>query len=92
MARLVRFGVRSRKLPKIYCLELLRASEGTLSRWSRMHLQSLASTNLHWGRVEDYGPFCLYVIHKEGLCPSIRGINALMMMMLYYSVSDATKN
>jgi hypothetical protein len=26
----------------IYYLELLRASEGTLSRWSRMHLQSLA--------------------------------------------------
>jgi hypothetical protein len=29
---------------KIYYLELLRASEGTLSRWSRLHLQSLAST------------------------------------------------
>jgi hypothetical protein len=27
---------------KIYYLELLRASEGTLSRWSRLHLQSLA--------------------------------------------------
>jgi hypothetical protein len=26
--------------PKIYYLELLRASEGTLSRWSRLHLQS----------------------------------------------------
>jgi hypothetical protein len=26
---------------KIYCRELLRASEGTLSRWSRLHLQSL---------------------------------------------------
>jgi hypothetical protein len=25
---------------KIYYLELLRASEGTLSRWSRLHLQS----------------------------------------------------
>jgi hypothetical protein len=46
--------VRSRKLStglngqskdgvtKIYYLELLRASEGTLSRWSRLHLQSLA--------------------------------------------------
>jgi hypothetical protein len=30
---------------KIYYLELLRASEGTLSRWSRLHLQSLAPTN-----------------------------------------------
>jgi hypothetical protein len=29
---------------KIYYLELLRASEGTLSRWSRLHLQSLAPT------------------------------------------------
>jgi hypothetical protein len=25
---------------QIYYLELLRASEGTLSRWSRLHLQS----------------------------------------------------
>jgi hypothetical protein len=29
---------------KMYYLELLRASEGTLSRWSRLHLQSLAPT------------------------------------------------
>jgi hypothetical protein len=29
---------------KIYYLELLCASEGTLSRWSRLHLQSLAPT------------------------------------------------
>jgi hypothetical protein len=29
-------------MTKIYYLELLRASEGTLSRWSRLHLQSLA--------------------------------------------------
>ncbi|RVE47979.1 hypothetical protein evm_007387 [Chilo suppressalis] len=28
------------------------ASEGTLSRWSRQHLQSLAPTNPHWARVE----------------------------------------
>jgi hypothetical protein len=45
-------SVRSRKqtnqrlvigwMIKIYYLELLRASEGTLSRWSRLHLQSLA--------------------------------------------------
>jgi hypothetical protein len=45
-------GARSRNLsnvgrssdgwPEIYYLELLRASEGTLSRWSRQHLQSLA--------------------------------------------------
>jgi hypothetical protein len=55
--RLVRFGVRSQKLsnvggsldgrPKFYNLELLRALEGTLNRWSQMHLQSLAPTNPH---------------------------------------------
>ncbi|RVE43762.1 hypothetical protein evm_011611 [Chilo suppressalis] len=38
---------------KIYYLELLHASEGTLSRWSRLHLQSLAPTNPHWARVVD---------------------------------------
>jgi hypothetical protein len=53
--------VQSRKLsnvgqswegwPKICCLELLHASEGTLNRWSRLHLQSLAPTNPHWARV-----------------------------------------
>jgi hypothetical protein len=31
-------------VPKIYYLELLRASEGMISRWSRLHLQSLAPT------------------------------------------------
>jgi hypothetical protein len=29
---------------KIYYLELLHAFEGTLSRWSQLHLQSLAPT------------------------------------------------
>jgi hypothetical protein len=29
---------------KNYYLELLRASEGALSRWSQLHLQSLAPT------------------------------------------------
>jgi hypothetical protein len=33
---------------KIYYHELLRASEGTLSSWSRLHLQSLASTPVSW--------------------------------------------
>jgi hypothetical protein len=32
------------RVTKIHYLELLRASEGTLSRWSRLHLQSLAPT------------------------------------------------
>jgi hypothetical protein len=34
---------------KIYYLELLRASEGTLRRWSRLHLQSLAPTQFQGG-------------------------------------------
>jgi hypothetical protein len=33
-----------RWVTKIYYLELLRAAEGTLSRWSRMSLQSLVLT------------------------------------------------
>jgi hypothetical protein len=37
---------------------------------ARLHLQSLAPTNLHWARVVGYGLFFLCVIHKEGLCPS----------------------
>jgi hypothetical protein len=41
-------------LPKIYYLELLSASEGTLSRWSRLQMQSLAPTN-----PVGYGPFSL---------------------------------
>jgi hypothetical protein len=66
--------------PKIYYLELLRASEGTLRHWSRLHLQSLAPTNPHWAHVVGCGPLC--VIHKEGLCPSSGDINELMMMMI----------
>jgi hypothetical protein len=87
---LLRFGVRSRKLsnvgqslgewPKNYYLELLRALEGTLS----LHLQSLAPTNPHWGRVVGYGPFSLCIIHKEGLCPSSGDIKRLMMMKWIY--------
>jgi hypothetical protein len=30
--------------------------------------------------VVGYGPFSLWVIHKEGLCPSSGDINRLMMM------------
>jgi hypothetical protein len=51
-------------------LELLHASQGTLSRWSRLHLQSLTPTNPHWARVVGYGPYSLWVIHKEGLLTS----------------------
>jgi hypothetical protein len=34
------------RVTKIYYIELFRALEGTLSRWSRLHLQSLAPTPL----------------------------------------------
>jgi hypothetical protein len=87
--RSVRFGVRLRKLSnvgqsldgwtKIKYLELLRASEGTLSRWSRLRLQSFAPTNPHWARVVGYGLFSLSVIHKEGMCPNSGDFNRLMM-------------
>jgi hypothetical protein len=52
---------------KINYLEFLRASEDTLSRSSRPHLQSLAPTNRHWARVVGYGLFSLCVIHKPSL-------------------------
>jgi hypothetical protein len=90
--RSVRIGVRSPKLsnvgqsldgwPKIYYLELLRASKCTFSRWFRLHLQSLAPANPHWAHVVSYGPFSLCVIHKECLWPSSGSINRLMMMMI----------
>jgi hypothetical protein len=66
----------------IYYLELLRALESTLSRWSRLYLQSLASTNPQWASVVGYGPFFLWLIRKEGLCLSNGDINRLMMMMM----------
>jgi hypothetical protein len=47
--------------------------KGTLSHWSRLHLQSLAPINPHWARVVDYGPVSLCVIYEEGLCPSREG-------------------
>jgi hypothetical protein len=97
-------GVRSRKLsnalngqswdgwPKPYHLELLRASEGTLSRWSRLRLQSLAPTNPQWARVVGYRPFSLWVIHKKGLCPSSGDVNRLMMIKERWSrVVSGTK-
>jgi hypothetical protein len=33
----------------------LNCAEGTVSRWSQLHLQSLARTNPHWDHVVDYG-------------------------------------
>jgi hypothetical protein len=99
--RSVSFGVRSRKLsnvgqsldriPKNYYLELLRASEGTLSRWFQLHFQSLPPTNTHWARVVDYGSFSLCVIHKESLYPSSGDINRLMMRALKCDVKKGLR-
>jgi hypothetical protein len=38
-------------------------------------------TNPHWVHMVGYGPFFLWVIHKEDLCPSNVDINRLMIMM-----------
>jgi hypothetical protein len=65
--RSVHFGVVGQPLdgwPKIYYLELLRASEATSSRWSWLHLKSLAPTNPSWARVGGYDPFSLCSIRK----------------------------
>jgi hypothetical protein len=47
-----------------------------------LHLQFLVPTKPHETRVVGYDPFSLWVIHKEGLCPSSGHINRLMMMMM----------
>jgi hypothetical protein len=94
----MRFGVRSRKLSVVshwmddqkFTIEFLRTLEGMLSRWSRLHLQSLAPTNPHWTRVVGYGPLSLYVIPKEGLCPSSKDINKLIMMKFLHNVAAIT--
>ncbi|CAG9796185.1 unnamed protein product [Diatraea saccharalis] len=63
---------------KNYYLELLRASEGTLSRWSRLHLQSLIPSNPHWASVEGHGPSSL-TIHKKGLSPCSGDVKGLVI-------------
>jgi hypothetical protein len=37
-------GTGVSEILKVYMIIIIRASEGTLSRWSRLHLQSLAPT------------------------------------------------
>jgi hypothetical protein len=64
---------------KIYYLQLLRSSEGTLSCWSRLYLQSLAPTIPHWARVVGYGPVSLCVIHA--CAPAVR---ILIGVILFY--------
>jgi hypothetical protein len=55
------------------CLEYLFMGDQKLiiSSWSRLHLQSLASTNPDWARVVGY---------PQDLCPSSGDINRLMMI------------
>ncbi|RVE50005.1 hypothetical protein evm_005358 [Chilo suppressalis] len=59
---------------KYLYLKFRSASEGTLSRWSRLNLQLLAPANPHWARVMAQSP---YSIHREGLCPSSGDINMI---------------
>jgi hypothetical protein len=73
---------RSLLSSKFQSYRLLLALEGMLSRWSRLHLQSLAPINPRWARVVSYNPFSCCVIHKEGLCPSNRDFNRLMIIMM----------
>jgi hypothetical protein len=49
-------------------------------------------TNPHWARVVGFGPFSLCVIHREGLCPSSRDIDRLMMMMMTMKALKKTIN
>jgi hypothetical protein len=53
-------------------LELVCASQNTLSHKSRLHLR-----NPRWARVVGYSPFFLCVVHKEGLYPAV----GMMIMM-----------
>jgi hypothetical protein len=46
--------------------------------------------NSHWARVVGYGPFSLWVIHKEGLCLSSGDINRLMMIMMITGIKIKT--
>jgi hypothetical protein len=68
-----------------------RVSEGTLSRWSRLHLQSLAPTNPHSVRLVDYGSLSLCVINKEGLCRCSGEINRLMIMMICHLINRGSR-
>jgi hypothetical protein len=52
-----------------------------------MNVITLAPNNPHWARVLDNGPFSLCVIHKNGVYPSSKDINRLMMMMMKHAVS-----
>jgi hypothetical protein len=45
-------------------------------------MKLLAPTNPHWAQVVGYSPFSLWLIHKEGLCPSSWDINRLMMIII----------
>jgi hypothetical protein len=55
---------------------IVHASECTLRRCSRLHLQSLAPSPF-WAYVVVYGQFSLCDLHKEGLCPRSGDINRL---------------
>jgi hypothetical protein len=77
---------------KISYLELLRASEGTLSCWSRLHLQVVVPTSTRTGPAWWVMARSPCVIHKEGPCPSSGDINRLMMSNRQAGLHNMIKN
>ncbi|RVE44345.1 hypothetical protein evm_011007 [Chilo suppressalis] len=58
---------------KNFYLEFLRASEGTLSRWPWLHLQSLAPANPPWARVVGKRRVMAHGVRADGV---VRGASA----------------
>jgi hypothetical protein len=52
-----------------------------LESWAQRNKRGRTKKNKK-ARVLGYGPFSLWAIHKEGLCPSSGDINRLMMMII----------
>jgi hypothetical protein len=69
---LATFVKAGHEIGKMHYLELLRASEGTLSLWSRLHLQLLVPT-AH----DPHGGLWPVIIHTQR-----RDINMLRMMII----------
>jgi hypothetical protein len=73
---------------KAYEIRLVKQGKQFLRRMFFCKISELCSkylkktpTNPHWARVVGYGPFSLWIIHKEGLCPSCGDIKRLMMIL-----------
>jgi hypothetical protein len=62
--------------------KFINSNSSNYSLCFERHVKLLVSAVSTPTRVVGYGPFSLYVIHKEGLCPSSGDNNTLMMMMM----------